>query len=410
MKQLIIKFDKFKNNVITLNSSKSESNRLLIIQALSKEIININNLSNANDTIILKNLLNKNSNSIWNIEDAGTTMRFLTSFLSLKKNEVKITGSKRMEKRPIAILVNALNEIGAKIKYLKKEGYPPIYIKNKISQKINSIQIKGNISSQYISSLLLIAPILKNGIKIKIVEPFYSKPYIEMTLSLMKNFGIKYKWNKNKIKITNQKYLSGSYKIESDWSAASYWYSIVSINDHIRSLKLIGLRKNSFQGDKIIADIMKNIGVYTRFERDGISLIKNSNLESTKEINFKNCPDLAQTILVIAAVKKIKLKLKGLESLKIKETDRLIAMKKELKKIGCNFYEANDEWILEKRNNKLPKKLIINTYKDHRVAMSFASLSSKLELIIKDPEVVNKSYPNFWNDLESIGYVCKKTI
>lgn len=410
MEQLIIKFDKRKNNVITLNSSKSESNRLLIIQALSKEIININNLSNANDTIILKNLLNKNSNSIWNIEDAGTTMRFLTSFLSLKKNEVKITGSKRMEKRPIAILVNALNEIGAKIKYLKKEGYPPIYIKNKISQKINSIQIKGNISSQYISSLLLIAPILKNGIKIKIVEPFYSKPYVEMTLSLMKNFGIKYKWNKNKIKITNQKYLSGSYKIESDWSAASYWYSIVSINDHIRSLKLIGLRKNSFQGDKIIADIMKNIGVYTRFERDGISLIKNSNLESTKEINFKNCPDLAQTILVIAAVKKIKLKLKGLESLKIKETDRLIAMKKELKKIGCNFYEANDEWILEKRNNKLPKKLIINTYKDHRVAMSFASLSSKLELVIRDPEVVNKSYPNFWNDLESIGYVCKKTI
>ena len=410
MKQLIIKFNKFKNNVITLNSSKSESNRLLIIQALSKEIINIKNLSNANDTIILKNLLNKNPNSIWNIEDAGTTMRFLTSFLSLKKNEVKITGSKRMEKRPIAILVNALNEIGAKIKYLKKEGYPPIYIKNKISQKINSIQIKGNISSQYISSLLLIAPILKNGIKIKIVEPFYSKPYVEMTLSLMKNFGIKYKWNKNKIKITNQKYLSGSYKIESDWSAASYWYSIISINDHIRSLKLIGLRKNSFQGDKIIADIMKNIGVYTRFERDGISLIKNSNLESTKEINFKNCPDLAQTILVIAAVKKIKLKLKGLESLKIKETDRLIAMKKELKKIGCNFYEANDEWILEKRNNKLPKKLIINTYKDHRVAMSFASLSSKLELVIRDPEVVNKSYPNFWNDLDSIGYVCKNTI
>ena len=315
-----------------------------------------------------------------------------------------------MEKRPIAILVNALNEIGAKIKYLKKEGYPPIYIKNKISQKINSIQIKGNISSQYISSLLLIAPILKNGIKIKIIEPLYSKPYVEMTLSLMKNFGIKYKWNKNKIKITNQKYLSGSYKIESDWSAASYWYSIISINDHIRSLKLIGLRKNSFQGDKIIADIMKNIGVYTRFESDGILLIKNSNLESTKEINFKNCPDLAQTILVIAAVKKIKLKLKGLESLKIKETDRLIAMKKELKKIGCNFYEANDEWILEKRNNKLPKKLIINTYKDHRIAMSFASLSSKLELIIRDPEVVNKSYPNFWNDLESIGYVCKKTI
>tara|TARA_B110001454_G_C12705836_1_gene428537 strand:- start:914 stop:2146 length:1233 start_codon:yes stop_codon:yes gene_type:complete len=410
MKQLIIKFDKFKNNVITLNSSKSESNRLLIIQALSKEIININNLSNANDTIILKNLLNKNPNPIWNIKDAGTTMRFLTSFLSLKKNEVKITGSKRMEKRPIAILVNALNEIGAKIKYLKKEGYPPIYIKNKISQKINSIQIKGNISSQYISSLLLIAPILKNGIKIKIIEPLYSKPYVEMTLSLMKNFGIKYKWNKNEIKITNQKYLSGSYKIESDWSAASYWYSIISINDHIRSLKLIGLRKNSFQGDKIIADIMKNIGVYTRFERDGISLIKNSNLESTKEINFKNCPDLAQTILVIAAVKKIKLKLKGLESLKIKETDRLIAMKKELKKIGCNFYEANDEWILERRNNKLPKKLIINTYKDHRVAMSFAPLSSKLELVIRDPEVVNKSYPNFWNDLESIGYVCKKTI
>ena len=155
---------------------------------------------------------------------------------------------------------------------------------------------------------------------------------------------------------------------------------------------------------------MKKIGVYTKFESDGILLIKNSNLESTKEINFKNCPDLAQTILVVAAVKKIKLKLKGLESLKIKETDRLIAMKKELKKIGCNFFEKNDEWILEKRINKLPKKLIINTYKDHRVAMSFAPLSSKLELVIRDPDVVNKSYPNFWNDLESIGYICKKTI
>ena len=193
MEHLIVKFNKFKNNLIILNSSKSESNRLLIIQALSKEIINIHNLSNANDTIILKNLLNKNPNSIWNIEDAGTTMRFLTSLLSLKRNDVKIIGSKRMEKRPIAILVDALNKIGAKIKYLKNEGYPPIYIKNKINQKINSIQIKGNISSQYISSLLLIAPILKNGIEIKIVEPLYSKPYVEMTLNLMKNFGIKYK-------------------------------------------------------------------------------------------------------------------------------------------------------------------------------------------------------------------------
>ena len=404
MKKLKIKFNKLIQNTIELNSSKSESNRLLIIKALSKKKIIINNISNANDTTILKNLLENNSKKKWDAEDAGTTMRFLTSYLALLKEDVIITGTNRMKKRPIRILVEALNKIGSKIYYTDKIGYPPLKIDKKINQKNNTISIRGDISSQYISSLLMIGPILKNGLNIIIEEPFYSKPYVLMTLNLMKKFGVSSTLNRNIIKINNQEYKDGTYSVESDWSAASYWYAIVSINKEIDKLKLKGLRKNSFQGDSILSKIMLSFGVDTEFLDDGVIIKKNHNIENFIKIDFKNFPDLTQSILVVAAYHKIKLEISGVESLKIKETDRLSAMKKELKKIGCNFYNKKKYWILEKRVNSFPKSVVIDTYKDHRMAMAFACISSEIEMYIREPSVVNKSYPNFWNDLFKVGY------
>ena len=404
MKSYNVSFRKLSSKKIKLNSSKSESNRLLILKALSNNKIKIKNLSKANDTVLLNNLIKSNSNSFWDVEDAGTSMRFLTSYISINKEGVTLTGTPRMKKRPIKILVDALNKIGSKIKYLENEGYPPIKIEQKVNQIKNSIAIRGDVSSQYISSLLMIAPTLGNGLFIDIKEPFYSKPYVDMTLKLMEKFGIKSTLEKNKIKINHQKYESGEYNVESDWSAASYWYSIVCINNQIDKLKLLGLRENSFQGDKIISKIMILFGVKTQYEDDGILIKKSKSQLESIELNFKDCPDLAQTIIVIAAFMKIELKLYGVESLKIKETNRLLAMKSELKKIGCDFLDMDNHWILKKRKNKFPKNLILDTYEDHRMAMAFSPLASELNLKVNNPEVVKKSYPNFWKDLLKVGY------
>ena len=389
---------------INLNSSKSESNRLLIIKSLSDDNIKLSNLSKANDTILLNKLIKLNSNSIWDAEDAGTTMRFLTSYLALQKEKVILTGTERMKKRPIKILVDALEEIGAKIEYQEKKGYPPLIINKKISQNKNSISIRGDISSQYISSLLMIAPILKNGLIIKIISPFYSKPYVMMTLNLMKKFGINYEISKDSISIKNQKYKEASYKVESDWSAASYWYSFLSINKMFKEIRLIGLRKDSFQGDQIIKKIMSLFNVETHYNEHGVILRKKDLSCDYLELDFKDCPDLAQTILVIAAFHKTKLKLYGVESLKIKETDRLLAMKIELNKIGVNFFDDNGIWTLERRNKPFPNKVSIDTYEDHRMAMAFAPLATELDLTINNPGVVNKSYPSYWDDMKKAGY------
>ena len=389
---------------INLNSSKSESNRLLIIESLSNNQIELENLSQANDTVLLKNLIKSNSQNIWDAEDAGTTMRFLTSFLAFRKQGVLLTGTERMKKRPIKILVDALNNIGAEISYMEKDGYPPIKIKRKISQIKESVSIRGDISSQYISSLLMIAPVLSNGLKIEVVPPFYSKPYVMMTLNLMKKFGIKYHLSDDIISINNQKYISGSYKVESDWSAASYWYSFLSINKMFKEIRLIGLRKDSFQGDQIINKIMSLFNVETHYNEDGVILRKKDLSFDYLELDFKDCPDLAQTILVIAAFHKTKLKLYGVESLKIKETDRLLAMKIELNKIGVNFFDDNGIWTLERRNKPFPNKVSIDTYEDHRMAMAFAPLATELDLTINNPGVVNKSYPSYWDDMKKAGY------
>ena len=389
---------------INLNSSKSESNRLLIIKSLSDNQIELENLSHANDTVLLKNLIRSNSQNIWDAEDAGTTMRFLTSFLAITKQGVLLTGTERMKKRPIKILVDALNKIGAEISYTEKDGYPPIKINRKISQIKESISIRGDISSQYISSLLMIAPVLPNGLKIYVMPPFYSKPYVMMTLNLMKKFGIKYDLSEDSISINNQEYKSGSYKVESDWSAASYWYSFISINKKLKEIKLKGLREHSFQGDQVIKKIMTLFNVETLYDKDGIILRKKDFDCDYLELDFKDCPDLAQTVLVVAAFHKVKLKLYGVESLKIKETDRLKAMSNELKKIGVNFYDDNGVWTLDKRNNEFSNEASIETYKDHRMAMAFAPLASEINITINNPDVVNKSYPSFWEDMKKAGY------
>ena len=405
MKKIKLSFDKFKDSTIYLNSSKSESNRLLIIKALSEKEITIKNLSKANDSVLLKNLLESENLVVWDAQDAGTSFRFLTSFLAIKKEHVVLSGTERMKQRPVKVLVDALNKIGAEILYLENEGFPPIYVKGKINQVKNKLDIPGDISSQYISSLLLIAPLLEKGIEINIEEPFYSRPYVNMTLNLMNSFGIKSEVKGNKISIKNQEFLSGSYIVESDWSAASYWYSILSISDNINNLTLQGLKKKSNQGDSVISELMKSFGVNTQYKEDGIVLTKIKLDTEEIELDFRDCPDLAQTILVVAAYHKIKLKVSGVESLKIKETDRLVAMKNELKKIGCDFYEEGNYWILEKRRREIDDELSIDTYKDHRMAMAFAPLASKKSMIINDPDVVVKSYPTYWEDLKKVGFI-----
>ena len=405
MKKIKLSFDKFKDSTIYLNSSKSESNRLLIIKALSKKEITIKNLSKANDSVLLKNLLESENLVVWDAQDAGTSFRFLTSFLAIKKEHVVLSGTERMKQRPVKVLVDALNKIGAEILYLENEGFPPIYVKGKINQVKNKLEIPGDISSQYISSLLLIAPLLEKGIEINIEEPFYSRPYVNMTLNLMNSFGIKSEVKGNKISIKNQEFSSGSYIVESDWSAASYWYSILSISDNINNLTLQGLKKKSNQGDSVISELMKSFGVNTQYKEDGVVLTKIKFDTDEIELDFRDCPDLAQTILVVAAYHKIKLKVSGVESLKIKETDRLLAMKNELKKIGCDFYEEDNYWVLEKRSREIDDELSIDTYKDHRMAMAFAPLASKKSIIINDPNVVIKSYPTYWEDLKKVGFL-----
>ena len=405
MKKIKLSFDKFKDSTIYLNSSKSESNRLLIIKALSEKEITIKNLSKANDSVLLKNLLESENLVVWDAQDAGTSFRFLTSFLAIKKEHVVLSGTERMKQRPVKVLVDALNKIGAEILYLENEGFPPIYVKRKINQVKNKLDIPGDISSQYISSLLLIAPLLEKGIEINIEEPFYSRPYVNMTLNLMNSFGIKSEVKGNKISIKNQEFSSGSYIVESDWSAASYWYSILSISDNINNLTLQGLKKKSNQGDSVISELMKSFGVNTQYKEDGIVLTKIKLDTEEIELDFRDCPDLTQTILVVAAYHKIKLKISGVESLKIKETDRLLAMKNELKKMGCDFYEEDNYWVLEKRSREIDEELSIDTYKDHRMAMAFAPLASKKSIIINDPDVVVKSYPTYWEDLKKVGFI-----
>ena len=369
---------------INLPSSKSISNRLLIIQSLCKENFTIENLSDSDDTKHLQRAFLSQENII-DVEHAGTAFRFLTSYLSIQNGqEFILTGSDRMKERPIKELVSILQKMGAKIEYLENEGFPPLKI---IGTDLESgkIEIDGGISSQFITSILLIAPILNRGIQMKINEELVSKPYIEMTLNLMSEFGIESEWTNNIITINHQKYIPKDYTVEADWSAASFWFEMASLSESC-NIKLNGLQQNSIQGDKKSIEIFNNLGVDSIFENGKLILTKNQTISPFQTYNLIETPDLYQPLRCTLFSKKIESNFSGIHTLKDKETDRIISVETEL--------------------NKLNSIKIIDTHKDHRMAMSFAPLCLEFgKLQINDVEVVSKSYPDFWEDLKKAGFI-----
>lgn len=377
-----------------LPASKSMSNRALVINEFCSVPTQLKNLSEARDTKTMIALLKSDANT-WDVKDAGTTMRFLTAFATVTHKLKTITGTVRMQQRPIRVLVNALRDIGAKIEFLENDGFPPIQIKS-FEQKTNTLSIRGDVSSQYISALLMIAPALPLGLKLQLEGKIGSRPYIKMTLDIMQHFGVDHSWNDNIITITPQKYIPTPFIIEPDWSAASYWYSFVALSKNSKVL-LKNSTKYSFQGDSVLCQFMSELGVDTKFTDEGAWLTKTKH-KNTFNYDFSDTPDLAQTIAVICAVKGIKGQFKGLESLRIKETNRIQALQNELAKIGASLIERDNMWQLNP-SNLLPDAAIFNTYEDHRMAMSFAPLCLLMDITFEDKSVVNKSYPQFWIDL-----------
>ena len=392
--------------IIQLVSSKSESNRALIIQALCDETITINNLSTSDDTNTLKLLLDSyNKKNVLDAHHAGTTYRFLVAFLSCQIGEWTLTGSERMKERPIKVLVETLRKNGANINYLEKEGYPPLLIKG-ANLDLSNIQIDGSISSQYISALLLLGPSMAKATKFSFIDRIISKPYINMTLAIMDHFGAKTKWENGSILIEKTPYKANRLSIESDWSAASYWYQIVSLNRD-SSIDLEGLKKQSFQGDSEVANIFEQLAVETTYKDNSITISKNNSATLKKiELNLNNTPDLAQTIICTCAGLGIEATISGLETLVIKETNRLEALKKELQKFNIDLQIIENHTLYLKGKQKITNPIsCIHTYNDHRMAMAFAPLCLAVgPFSINHPEVVSKSYPNYWKDLESVGF------
>lgn len=398
---------------IQLTGSKSECNRALIIQSLSNHLVKVENLSNAADTVTLNAILadldtNESDNNTVKTVDvgpAGTAMRFLSAYLSAKNGNFLLTGTERMKQRPIGVLADALKEIGADIGYAEKEGFPPLAIKGPLAQVTSQIKIKGDISSQYISALLMLAPTLPQGLTLEIEGELTSKPYVEMTLAMLVECGISHEWNGNFINIKHQNFKPSTLIVEPDWSAASYWYSVVALTKDAQ-ISLPYLREKSLQGDSQIKSIMEIFGVNTVKTANGIAFKKDQPINNTdKVLDLKTCPDLAQTIVVIAAALGINMAFTGLETLKIKETNRVAALQNELAKIGVKLNEDNLIYTLDCAGLHFPKKVSIATYEDHRMAMAFAPLALLIEeLEIEDYNVVEKSYPYFWEDLKKAGF------
>ncbi len=389
---------------IQLPSSKSICNRALIIWALSKGCKSIDNLSDCDDTRVMVRALENMPDTI-DIMAAGTAMRFLTAFLSVTEGEHTITGTERMRQRPIKILVDALRSIGADIEYTENEGFPPLKIKGtRLEGK--EITLPGDVSSQYISALMMIGPILKNGLKLKLTGNIISRPYINLTIEIMKEFGGKAEWEKdNVIVIHPQNYKPVPYYVESDWSAASYWYEIAALSEDA-CIELPGLFEKSFQGDSKVAELFEQLGVKTEYADKHITLSKSRNITERLEYDFVNQPDLAQTFVVTCCMLEIPFRFSGLQSLKIKETDRMAALMNEMKKLGYVISESEGsilEWNGERCESETTPA--IDTYEDHRMAMAFAPAALKLKNIrINNPQVVSKSYPGFWNDLTKAGF------
>ena len=421
----------FSKKTLRLPGSKSESNRALIIQALSSEEISIENLSNADDTNIIRQAV-QSKDMIIDCEHSGAALRFLCAYFSIQPHrEIILTGSQRLKERPLKILVDALKELGAHIEYLEKTGYAPIKIKGKELISHAPITIQADVSSQFISSLLMIAPRIKNGLQLHLENKIISAPYLNMTMNMMHQAKVHIILNDESIIVPEQEYESCSYYIEPDWSAASYWYAFVSLG--IEELFLEGFKKESTQGDSILAQWMSDWNVETVFEEHGIRLIRTDNFSPKAQYDFTDCPDIAQTLITLSALKKHPLKFTGIESLRVKETDRMEALQNELGKIGVELErghlgtsaslsnhsaqgpsesttDLNEHYILDFKNNvNRPfgsAQGPIDTYNDHRMAMAFSLLSMCFDDVdIKDEQVVSKSYPNFWVDLGSMGFL-----
>lgn len=391
---------------IDLAGSKSINNRVLIIRALCEEHFPIHRMANAKDTQTLEQLLST-SGDVFDAGPAGTTFRFMTAFLSLQKGTQILTGSERMKQRPIGILVEALRNLGANIEYLEKEGYPPLKIHTPNSLNVGKLSIPASVSSQYISALLMIAPTLENGLALTLTGKIVSRPYIQMTLNLMAYFGVNHNWNGNTIHVQPQKYIARPFTVEADWSAASYYYAIAAFANDDLDLQLDGLFENSVQGDAVIAEIGEHFGIKSEFNTTGVRLTKVSNhLQLPFNYNFLECPDIAQTLAVICGGLGVEGVFSGLETLKIKETDRVAALHTELAKAKVNFKELSFDTCSIAGKTTFDNTPQFPTYEDHRMAMAFAPLAMLHEVKIEEPNVVEKSYPNYWKDLESLGFEC----
>lgn len=410
--QYIVSCPEHIDTSIMLPASKSISNRALIIQALTKGGMMPENLSDCDDTEVIIRGLSKQSEII-DIKAAGTAMRFMTAYLSATEGEHTITGTKRMKHRPIGILVDALRYLGAEIEYVGEEGYPPLRIRGRQLEG-GTLLIAGDVSSQYISALLMIAPILTKGLELKLTGNIISRPYIDLTLHLMHEFGVAAEWSDfDTIRVKPQSYQQRAYTIESDWSAASYWYEILALTDDTQSkVALQGLKDGSRQGDSTVRYIFSLLGIKTSFKEKGVNgmpealLTRHSRMLNRMDYDFTNQPDLAQTLIAVCPVLGIPFHFTGLGTLKIKETDRIEAMKREMEKLGYILHEEEGtalSWTGERCEPMTQPT--IDTYEDHRMAMSFAPLAIKLgEIRINNPEVVSKSYPHYWADLRKAGF------
>lgn len=388
---------------LKITGSKSESNRVLLLQALYKGLT-INNLSNSDDSRLMQNAIASEDTTV-DIHHAGTAMRFLTAYFATRVNKTTtLTGSERMQERPIKILVDALNSLGASITYTKKEGYPPLLIQGKTLSK-SVVHLKANISSQYISALLLVAPTLEYGLTLHLEGEITSTPYINMTLSLLNELGAQSTFESNTI--TVQPFVGNvtkTFTVESDWSSASYFYSIVALSPVGTQINISAYKPNSLQGDAVLKDIYQKLGVESTFEGTVLSLKKVDTPPIKKlTLDLTNAPDIAQTIAVTCLGLQLDCDLTGLHTLKIKETDRLVALQNEIKKLGTSIQITNDSLHL-KSPSTLRSGVHIATYNDHRMAMAFAPLALKTTLYIDDAEVVSKSYPDFWEDLSTLGF------
>lgn len=407
MKYRVSKSDKVLKGTIELEGSKSITNRVITIKALCPDFFEINNFSISEDSETLIELLG-NEDRLMRCKDGGTTLRFLTALMAIHEGEAIITGSEGLIKRPVRPLVDALRSLGADIEYLGYEGHPPMLVRGK-KLTGNRVEVDANVSSQFISALLLIGPMLQDGLIIRMKGDIVSKPYIEMTLSVMKHFGIHCDWTQSVISVPHQEYVARRYNVESDWTAASYFYSMAALADEV-DLKLMGLNRLSYQGDAVIASIMEKFGVTTTFIAGGVHLTKSAGEEvKSMDLDFIDCPDLAQTVLACAAGKSVAVKARGLETLPHKETDRISAMKNELTKVNLDLIPLGATWNLGISKSDPAIAPTFNTYNDHRMAMSLAPLALKYgKVFINDPEVVSKSYVGFWDDLRKLGFTVEE--